>query len=190
MNTIQTSLRLSLDYLRIWARASQCPPPLPASRRPPLPLPPPSGAAVKDAKSPELAKTVWSIVRANGFVSQDRPGDFNQALMELGATICTPRNPSCSACPLGGAAISGNVICKAFRGDWDLTIDSERLLKSPAVSSKDNAKKNNKNNVKSAKGDGKAFTQTKLSFGSSIKIKKRAYRIHLCWKLKKHISLT
>ena len=121
-----------------------------------------SGAAVKDAKSPELAKTVWSIVRTNGFVSQDRPGDFNQALMELGATICTPRNPSCSACPLGGAAISGNVICKAFRGDWDLTIDSERLLKSPAVSSKDNAKKNNKNNVKSAKGDGKAFTQTRL----------------------------
>ena len=137
-----------------------------------------SGAAVKDAKSPELAKTVWSIVRSNGFVSQDRPGDFNQALMELGATICTPRNPSCSACPLGGLAISGNVICKAFieaseettRGAVveieDLTIDSERLLKSPAVNSKDNAKKNNKNNLKSAKGDGKALTQTKLSFGS------------------------
>lgn len=28
-----------------------------------------------------------------------RPGDFNQALMELGATICTPLNPSCSSCP-------------------------------------------------------------------------------------------
>lgn len=31
-----------------------------------------------------------------------RPGDFNQALMELGATVCTPLNPSCSACPVSG----------------------------------------------------------------------------------------
>lgn len=30
----------------------------------------------------------------------DRPGDFNQALMELGATICTPRTPKCDLCPI------------------------------------------------------------------------------------------
>lgn len=39
-----------------------------------------------------------------GFVSAilpaDRPGDFAQALMDLGATICTPRRPSCLVCPL------------------------------------------------------------------------------------------
>lgn len=29
-----------------------------------------------------------------------RPGDFNQALMELGATVCLPRNPRCAHCPL------------------------------------------------------------------------------------------
>jgi A/G-specific adenine glycosylase len=29
-----------------------------------------------------------------------RPGDFNQAMMELGATLCTPRNPRCLECPL------------------------------------------------------------------------------------------
>jgi A/G-specific adenine glycosylase len=29
-----------------------------------------------------------------------RPGDFNQAMMELGATVCTPRSPQCAACPL------------------------------------------------------------------------------------------
>jgi len=29
----------------------------------------------------------------------DRPGDFAQALMDLGATICTPRNPACGLCP-------------------------------------------------------------------------------------------
>jgi A/G-specific adenine glycosylase len=33
-------------------------------------------------------------------VDPDRPGDFNQALMELGATVCLPRNPQCPACPL------------------------------------------------------------------------------------------
>jgi A/G-specific adenine glycosylase len=29
-----------------------------------------------------------------------RPGDFNQAVMDLGATVCAPRNPQCLACPL------------------------------------------------------------------------------------------
>ncbi len=29
-----------------------------------------------------------------------RPGDFNQAMMELGATVCTPRSPQCGVCPL------------------------------------------------------------------------------------------
>ena len=33
-------------------------------------------------------------------VPADRPGDFNQGLMELGATVCTPKTPSCSSCPL------------------------------------------------------------------------------------------
>jgi A/G-specific adenine glycosylase len=32
-------------------------------------------------------------------VDADRPGDFNQAVMELGATVCTPRKPQCLACP-------------------------------------------------------------------------------------------
>lgn len=33
-------------------------------------------------------------------VSSSRPGDYNQALMDLGARICTPRQPSCTQCPL------------------------------------------------------------------------------------------
>jgi A/G-specific adenine glycosylase len=32
-------------------------------------------------------------------VDPEQPGDFNQALMELGATVCLPRNPQCLACP-------------------------------------------------------------------------------------------
>lgn len=33
-------------------------------------------------------------------VPRERPGDFNQALMELGATLCLPQRPRCDACPL------------------------------------------------------------------------------------------
>ena len=33
-------------------------------------------------------------------ISRDRPGDYNQALMDLGASICTPKNPRCEDCPL------------------------------------------------------------------------------------------
>ena len=33
-------------------------------------------------------------------VDPAHPGDFNQAIMELGATVCTPRNPSCLVCPI------------------------------------------------------------------------------------------
>jgi A/G-specific adenine glycosylase len=38
--------------------------------------------------------------RAVELVDPDRPGDWNQALMELGATVCTPRSPRCTDCPL------------------------------------------------------------------------------------------
>ena len=33
-------------------------------------------------------------------VPADRPGDFAQALMDLGAMVCRPRNPDCASCPL------------------------------------------------------------------------------------------
>ena len=38
--------------------------------------------------------------RAAALVPVRRPGDFNQALMDLGATICTPGSPTCEKCPL------------------------------------------------------------------------------------------
>jgi A/G-specific adenine glycosylase len=38
--------------------------------------------------------------RAESLLDRTRPGDFNQAMMELGATICTPRAPQCLLCPL------------------------------------------------------------------------------------------
>jgi A/G-specific adenine glycosylase len=39
-------------------------------------------------------------VIADGLVAKRDPGAWNQALMELGATVCTPRSPSCDKCPL------------------------------------------------------------------------------------------
>jgi A/G-specific adenine glycosylase len=40
---------------------------------------------------------------AGQLLDPDRPGDFNQAMMELGATVCLPRNPQCLVCPLAEA---------------------------------------------------------------------------------------
>ncbi|MCV2867545.1 A/G-specific adenine glycosylase [Defluviimonas sp. WL0002] len=41
--------------------------------------------------------------RAADLTPMARPGDHAQAMMDLGATICTPRNPACSICPLSSA---------------------------------------------------------------------------------------
>ena len=38
--------------------------------------------------------------RAQELLSKSRPGDFNQAMMELGATVCLPREPRCPTCPV------------------------------------------------------------------------------------------
>ena len=57
------------------------------------------------AAKPELARLAGSLVACN------RPGDWAQALMDLGATVCTPKSPKCLICPLTGD-------CAAFaRGD-------------------------------------------------------------------------
>ena len=41
--------------------------------------------------------------KAQAFAGKDRPGCVAQALMDLGATICTPKNPACALCPLNAA---------------------------------------------------------------------------------------
>ena len=41
---------------------------------------------------------IWQ--QAQSLLSPSRPGDFNQAMMELGATVCTPRQPKCPMCPM------------------------------------------------------------------------------------------
>lgn len=51
-----------------------------------------------DIKSSAASSTLWRL--AGELVPGDAPGDFNQGLMELGATVCTPLGPTCLLCPL------------------------------------------------------------------------------------------
>ncbi|SPE44181.1 A/G-specific DNA glycosylase [Candidatus Sulfotelmatobacter sp. SbA7] len=43
-------------------------------------------------------ESLWCAAQEK--LSPNRPGDFNQAMMELGATLCVPRHPKCSLCPV------------------------------------------------------------------------------------------
>lgn len=43
---------------------------------------------------------------AASLVDHGRPGDHNQAVMELGATVCTPRDPDCGACPVRSRCVA------------------------------------------------------------------------------------
>lgn len=49
-------------------------------------------------KSPEFEQQVRELAQA--LLPPGRAGDYNQALMDLGATLCTPRTPGCARCPL------------------------------------------------------------------------------------------
>lgn len=50
------------------------------------------------AKEHATHKRLWAV--AGELLSPDHPGDYNQAMMELGATVCSVRAPRCGACPL------------------------------------------------------------------------------------------
>jgi A/G-specific adenine glycosylase len=49
---------------------------------------------------------------AGHLLSKERPGDFNQALMELGALICLPQRPLCSECPVNRLCASRSALPK------------------------------------------------------------------------------
>jgi len=56
---------------------------------------------------------------AQALLDRKRPGDFNQAMMELGATICTPRAPQCLLCPV-------NSLCKTRGAEERRPIQSRK----------------------------------------------------------------
>ena len=51
-----------------------------------------------DPNRAPLKERLWEVARS--IIPAQAPGDFNQALMELGATVCSPQNPRCQSCPL------------------------------------------------------------------------------------------
>lgn len=57
-----------------------------------------------DAEGPRLNKAAWRWAERE--VHGDRPGDWNQALMELGATVCKPVSPSCGVCPVRSSCVA------------------------------------------------------------------------------------
>lgn len=60
-----------------------------------------------------LGKAVF-LTHVNSVFDESRPSDFNQAIMDFGATVCVPRNPKCTECPLAAR-------CKSYQsGSIDL----------------------------------------------------------------------
>jgi A/G-specific adenine glycosylase len=51
-----------------------------------------------DIKSPVVRRSLGAI--ADQLLDRNHPGEFNQALMELGATVCVPKQPACGHCPI------------------------------------------------------------------------------------------
>ena len=76
----------------------------------------------ESADSPTGEKMLWSLAAQN--LPKGQAGDFNQALMDLGATISVPKNPRCLSCPL-------MEMCKARRNG---TQDNRPVLKRKKVS--------------------------------------------------------
>ena len=52
-----------------------------------------------------VGEELWESAEA--LLHRARPGDFNQAMMELGATVCLPRQPKCSICPVSILCATG-----------------------------------------------------------------------------------
>ncbi|MBR9762043.1 MAG: A/G-specific adenine glycosylase [Rhodobacteraceae bacterium] len=59
-------------------------------------------ARLHDIHTPLPAAKPELTARAAVLTPAERPGDYAQAVMDLGATICTPRNPACGICPWRG----------------------------------------------------------------------------------------
>src|SRR3989338_3419133 len=79
----------------------------------------------KNAKMPEGVDFFWK--RAKNLLPKGQARYFNQALMELGALICTPTNPKCGECPV-------QTKCAAFKaGTQELVPNLGKRAKSESI---------------------------------------------------------
>lgn len=67
---------------------------------------------------------------ALSLVEPDRPGDFNQAMMELGARVCTPKKPVCEECPL-------QTWCLAYANQTQNSLPTPKRRKAPRTETQD-----------------------------------------------------
>lgn len=81
-----------------------------------------------DLSGPSLSRHAW--MWAESVVPSDRSGDWNQALMELGATVCRPRSTSCDQCPL-----QTECIAFATRRQLELPVPAKREATVPLIHS-------------------------------------------------------
>ena len=51
-----------------------------------------------DLRQPQVGRRLWALAEMN--LPRGKAGRWNEALMELGATVCQPRSPRCNECPL------------------------------------------------------------------------------------------
>jgi len=75
-----------------------------------------------DVKTPAGSRQLWTL--AGELVPEDAPGRHNEALMELGATVCLPRSPRCDECPLQG-------LCRARREGIEADLPIAKKKKAP-----------------------------------------------------------
>lgn len=75
-----------------------------------------------DVKTSQYQKQLWGLVK--NLVPAHSPGDFNQAMMELGATVCLRRQPHCPQCPIEN-------LCLARQRHLEQTIPQPRPIAAP-----------------------------------------------------------
>jgi A/G-specific adenine glycosylase len=75
-----------------------------------------------DLRAPARWKQLQAV--ADRWLAPEAPGDWNQAMMEFGATVCTPRTPRCGACPVRQG-------CRAFRLGLADRLPDRRARRSP-----------------------------------------------------------
>ncbi len=73
-------------------------------------------------EAPDVRERLWAL--AGELVPAERPGDFNQALMELGATVCGKPAPGCGRCPV-------EALCGARRAGREREIPAARRRRQP-----------------------------------------------------------
>lgn len=77
-----------------------------------------------EANCPALVRRCWAL--AEELVDAQQPGAFNQALMELGATVCTPKAPACGRCPVQQQCMASHLARQAKAEATDFPAKAKR----------------------------------------------------------------